>query len=241
MPPTVTRTKRLRRAVREAEILKCAKLVFCERGYENTLISEIAERAGMVEGAIYYYFPSKRDLMIRVMDEWISTLVSEYEKNLEGVSGTENRLRMFLRSNLRTIKNEPEMAKLYYQTGHVLDPELGDSKFMEIGNRYGARLYQTVEDAIASGEFRGDIPSNVAISLIAGAIQVNSLALLRGTATASPDELADTISKVLYQGLAAGPRSEGDPLLTSIQKIESALTGLKTMATARPQPGKPPR
>ena len=233
MPLTSTRSKRPRQTTRVAQILKCAKEVFCEKGYNNTLISEIAERAGMVEGGVYYYFPSKRDLITKVMEEWIAGLIVDCERKLEGVEGTYNQLRVFVWSNLKTVRDEPEMAKMYYQLSHISDVEQRDARMMEIGERYGTRLFKIIEDAIASGEFRGDVPFEVALSLVAGAIQVNALALLRGTTSLSPEELASSVAKAFYYGFIAQPRPEEDPLFASIHKLESALTGLKALAESR--------
>ena len=55
MTKTATRKRasRLPREKREADILAAARAVFRLRGYENASISEIAERAGVVEGSIY--------------------------------------------------------------------------------------------------------------------------------------------------------------------------------------------
>ncbi len=238
MPSMIKRSGRPRHTKRVTQILNCAKEVFCEKGYNNTLISEIAERAGIVEGGIYYYFPSKRDLIVKVMEDWVSGLIVEYERKLEGVDGTYNKIRIFIWSNLKTVRDEPEMAKMYYQLSHISDAELRDSKILEIGERYGVHLFKTIENAMASGEFRDDIPFDVALSLVAGTMQVNALALLRGTTSFSPDELATSITKVIYQGLASDPRSAKDPLYASIHKIESALTGLKALAESRGQAAK---
>src|SRR3546814_1357501 len=40
---------------RVADILRAARDVFCEKGYEQTAVSEIAARIGVVEGTIYKY------------------------------------------------------------------------------------------------------------------------------------------------------------------------------------------
>jgi AcrR family transcriptional regulator len=44
-------------------ILDAALAVFRERGYEGTTIPAIAERAGIAQGTVYNYFPSKEKLM----------------------------------------------------------------------------------------------------------------------------------------------------------------------------------
>jgi len=49
-----------------------------ERGYENATTAEIAARAGVVEGTIYHYFASKRELLIRILEEWEARTLPDY-------------------------------------------------------------------------------------------------------------------------------------------------------------------
>jgi len=72
MEEKVTRkaSVRLPQEKRVADIMAAARRVIAQRGYENALMSEIAEQAGMVEGSLYRYFENKRDLLTKVVDDW---------------------------------------------------------------------------------------------------------------------------------------------------------------------------
>ena len=54
---------------RRLELLKIARQVFAEKGYESTTISEIVSRAGVAQGTFYLYFPSKVALVIALEEE----------------------------------------------------------------------------------------------------------------------------------------------------------------------------
>ncbi len=56
-----------RRQRRFGEILAAAREVFLEKGFERTAISEVASRVGIVEGLVFSYFPTKRDLLHEVL------------------------------------------------------------------------------------------------------------------------------------------------------------------------------
>ena len=60
---TVTATGKPRRVqseeVRRGQILAAARTLISEQGYERTTTAQIAKRAGISEGTIYNYFPSK--------------------------------------------------------------------------------------------------------------------------------------------------------------------------------------
>jgi TetR/AcrR family acrAB operon transcriptional repressor len=62
-------TKHLTEAERRAQILRAARAVFIEKGYLAARVEDVAARAGLSKGAVYFYFQSKRDLMIALVQE----------------------------------------------------------------------------------------------------------------------------------------------------------------------------
>jgi AcrR family transcriptional regulator len=48
-------------------IIKKAHQVFRERGYHKTSMADVGKACGLLKGSIYYYFPSKEELMKQVL------------------------------------------------------------------------------------------------------------------------------------------------------------------------------
>jgi AcrR family transcriptional regulator len=61
--------------IRRAELLKAARDVLAEKGFEAATIAEIVARAGVAQGTFYLYFPSKISLVV--------TLAGEMQKSIE--------------------------------------------------------------------------------------------------------------------------------------------------------------
>jgi AcrR family transcriptional regulator len=63
-------------------LLRAAADVFARRGYEGTRVSEIAEAAGLSNGALYAYFGSKAELLVDALrahgQRMLAELVSAY-------------------------------------------------------------------------------------------------------------------------------------------------------------------
>jgi AcrR family transcriptional regulator len=63
-------------------LLRAAADVFARRGYEGTRVSEIAEAAGLSNGALYAYFGSKAELLVEALrahgQRMLTDLVSAY-------------------------------------------------------------------------------------------------------------------------------------------------------------------
>ncbi len=62
-------TKHLSETERRAQILRSARSVFIERGYLAARVEDVARRAGLSKGAVYFYFASKRDLFLALVRE----------------------------------------------------------------------------------------------------------------------------------------------------------------------------
>lgn len=74
-----TARRKSEQLARRASIIKAAREVFFSRGFMNTTIDEIADRAGLAKGTIYLYFSSKEELYVSVMAEGMSRLRKAFE------------------------------------------------------------------------------------------------------------------------------------------------------------------
>ena len=88
---TLRRVSRLPAERRILDIMTAARAVFTEKGYNDALISDIAERAGVVEGSIYRFFTNKRDLLVRVVEHWYEDMLADDDEQFASVRGTWNR------------------------------------------------------------------------------------------------------------------------------------------------------
>ena len=62
-------TKHLSETERKNQILRAARAVFIEKGFLAARVEDVAQRAGLSKGAVYFYFPSKRDLFMALVQE----------------------------------------------------------------------------------------------------------------------------------------------------------------------------
>src|SRR5947209_11428936 len=101
------RAARLSREQRIADLMRVARDIFRVRGFDDGVVGEIAAAAGVVEGTIYRYFPTKRDLLIEVMEDWYEEMLADYDQHLKGITGTRNRLRFMIWRHLTVMHEEP--------------------------------------------------------------------------------------------------------------------------------------
>jgi AcrR family transcriptional regulator len=58
----------VRSAETRVRILEVALDLFIERGYDKVSLREIAERVGVTKAALYYYFPSKEQILVTLVE-----------------------------------------------------------------------------------------------------------------------------------------------------------------------------
>ena len=224
------RRERLPRDERVADIMQAARVVFCDKGYEQASTAEIAAKAGVVEGTLYRYFPSKRDLLIKVVEDFYERIFADYERQLQGVRGTWNRLRFLIWKHLSVIHGDPQMCRLIM---HELRPwpEYRHSSVSKLNQRYTQRTLTVVEEGIANGELRADAPLRIVRDMIFGCAEHHTWAYLRGEGDFSPDEAADAITNLIYQGLAHRAPRKSSAVEASVRRLEQAVEKLEGLAT----------
>ena len=209
---------------RSADILAAARAVIAEKGYENTLLSDIARRAGVVDGTIYRYFENKKDLLDKVAEVWFDEQRNE-DSHLDSISGTQNKLRHLAWRTLDIIRREPVLAR-YMLMELRPDPNYKGTKFFEFNKKFTHEVLQLCRDAIRSGEFLDDVSPNMLRDLLHGCIEHRTWAFLRGEGDFNIDEVADSIAKVIYRGMRAehpATRSDIDEAIRRLDEVAMRL------------------
>ncbi|NKE55615.1 TetR family transcriptional regulator, partial [Lentzea sp. PSKA42] len=55
-------------------LVRAALDLFCEQGYENTAVAQIAERAGLTKSTYFRHFRDKREVLFGGQDELLELL-----------------------------------------------------------------------------------------------------------------------------------------------------------------------
>ncbi|RST86205.1 TetR/AcrR family transcriptional regulator [Aquibium carbonis] len=218
---------RLSREQRVAEIMSAAREVFREKGYEDAPLSDIAERAKVVEGSIYRYFENKRDLLVKVIEDWYEGMLADYDLQLAGIRGTRNRLRFMIWRHLSTIHEEPALCNLMFQ--HLrTGGDYSHTAVHELNREYTRRTLDIIKEGIEAGELREDVPLRLVRDMIYGCTEHRTWAYLRGEGDFDPDATADMIVDLVLSGLERRkPQQPATPDLA--ERLERAVARLETM------------
>lgn len=233
MPPRAaprTTARRLPRDQRVAAILQTARSVLRDRGSEQFLTSEVADRAGTSEATIYKYFPTKRDLLIQLAEHWFEEFLAEDYPAQPG-KPLRDRLYHAVWWALSFIRREPALSRFVLMELRA-DPNYRSMRIYQQNREVVTRVMSVVEDGRASGLVREDVPLRLIRDMIFGAIEHQTWAYLRREGDFSVDDSAEWITEVILAGIATS-KPAGDNLLEAVAMLEKATASLKKQARAK--------
>jgi len=111
--PRTTRTKEeVIKDFRTEEIVRAARRVIGESGFDDASMERIAHEAGISKGTIYLYFRGKEDLLAHVADFGFGELMERAQLATERERGTEAKLAGLLRAALEHAGENREMFRV---------------------------------------------------------------------------------------------------------------------------------
>jgi AcrR family transcriptional regulator len=95
------------------EILRQAAVVFCERGYHQASVRDIARATGVSLAGLYYYFSSKERLLYLIQQHAFETILAQARAALAvAPADPEERLRIFILLHLKYFLTHPNEMKV---------------------------------------------------------------------------------------------------------------------------------
>jgi AcrR family transcriptional regulator len=149
--------RRRRKEQRPGEIIEAAIREFSRRGFAATRLDDVAERAGVTKGTIYFYFKDKEDLFKAAARSSLAPALNEIEAlGAQLEASAEESLRVHLSAVYPKLVKNPRAAqilRLIIAEGPQF-PELVEFYYTEIISRGIAVLRQVLERGVARHEFR---------------------------------------------------------------------------------------
>lgn len=91
-----TNRRELNKINSRKRILKASRKLFSQKGYEETMMEDIAKKAEVSKATIYNYFPNKESLLIGTADEVLERVEHLVKSELAGYENSEQKLRLAL-------------------------------------------------------------------------------------------------------------------------------------------------
>jgi len=196
----------LSKAARESgkleTIRRAAIHVFASKGYHAATVSEVAAEAGVGKGTVYFYFASKEDILLAILEYHFDQLLAVLE-TMEGPGADPASLaRGVLQELVGRLKQDPELFKIMEQQP-LLYHERVRERFQELFQAMVERTASLLREGIDTGVLRTFDPEVVASVLLNMAASFPLYLNLRSDRPRDEmlDHLAEEIGNLIWAAL----------------------------------------
>jgi TetR/AcrR family fatty acid metabolism transcriptional regulator len=184
------------------QIIDAAIRVFARNGYYNSRVSDIAREAGIASGTIYLYFKTKDEILVTLfrekMAEWVAFVRREIVSEPDAVA----KIRRLVALHFRVLEADPDLAEVVQvelRQGHKF---FRGASAHEISS-YFALIGSILDEGIAAGLLRRDLPVKIATKMLFGAMDQLATSWVLGKRGYRLTDAADAVATIFLRGVAA--------------------------------------
>lgn len=152
---------------RKQEILSAARILFSQKGYHDTTLEEIANKAEFAKGTIYNYFRNKDELFFGIVESVFDTLYEIAESSFS-TPGVQARARFadYAKKIMRYSYDHSDLFKIMMREGPrgdlaVMEARMNEMKYW--GRRTHLLIVQVLQREFDEGRLRPIDPLESAI------------------------------------------------------------------------------
>lgn len=197
-----------RREATRQKLYEAAVTLIAEQGFSATTVDEIAERAGVAKGTVYYNFASKAVLFEELLRHGVGLLtlsLREAAERTEREGGTRvDSLDAMIRAGLVFMDRYPAFTQLYvaevWRTNRAWQ-----STLMVVRREAVAVVEDVLRAGVAGGELSDEIDIPLTAAALVGMVLVAALDWQAFQPERSLDDVHAALSRLL-QGRVSGSR-----------------------------------
>lgn len=189
---------------RYREVLDAAATVFAEKGYAGASTRDIAERLGVRQASLYYYFPSKETALSAICELGVKDFIG----NLRGIIASEmpapEKIRAAIANHLSPLRSHPEAdyIRVFVHHRHELPDGLRQT-VSSLARTYQSLIGQMFAEGIESSQLRADLNPQLATLAFLGLC--NSVIANRTLPRSSTiDDIIAEYARIITGGVVAG-------------------------------------
>jgi AcrR family transcriptional regulator len=146
---------------RAAEIIDAAARVFAERGYHGASTQDIADRLGIRQASLYYYFASKEEALEQVCMLGVEGFVERAAEIAATDQRAASKIAALVAAHLAPLGDRRDYVRVFLrERGHL--PDASRKRVGRLSRRLERLIEATFAAGIATGEFRPDLDARLA-------------------------------------------------------------------------------
>ena len=155
--------------LRKNQILDAAMKVITQNGYENSRMDDVVKSSNMSKGAIYWYYSSKKDLYLDLVNYWVLRYSDMVTKIMDKDQKASLQLKKLLNYFIDEYEKDPEPFKALTEFWSMAQK---DDDFHKKLQKVYAAFLEVIETIISNGKDSGEF-KNVNTRIAALSIMMN--------------------------------------------------------------------
>ncbi|WP_030693439.1 TetR/AcrR family transcriptional regulator [Streptomyces globisporus] len=190
-----------RRQATRTKLYEAAVTLIAEQGFSATTVDEIAERAGVAKGTVYYNFKSKTELFEELLRHGVSLLTASLrtaaEETAERGGSRVDAVDAMIRAGLVFIDRYPAFTQLYvaelWRTNRAWN-----STLLVVRQEAVAVVEGVLREGVAAGELSEEIDVQLTAAALVGMVLVAALDWQAFQSERSLDDVHAALSRLLH-------------------------------------------
>jgi len=153
---------------RNREVLDTAAMIFAEKGYLGASTRDVAERLGIRQASLYYYFASKEEALATICELGAKDFISDLREILASTALAAEKIRAAMANHLSPLRSRPEAdyIRVFVLHRHELPGGLRH-KVAALAREYQDAIEELFATGVARGELRSDLdPKRAALAFL---------------------------------------------------------------------------
>ena len=186
---------------RKEQILDAALNVIVKNGYHQSRMDDIVFTSGLSKGAIYWYYKSKKDVYLDLVNHWVNRYSNSLMKLPQKDTSSSKQLKNMFNTFFEQFENDPVVFKALLEFWSLAGRDDDFNKKLEkVTHNFIQYLETIIQKGVKSGELKNVNPKITAMSIMVVIEGISWFTLFKKNGV-SAKEYTDTVSEFILSGL----------------------------------------
>jgi len=190
-----------RKIQRKEQILDPALHVIVQNGYHQSRMDDIVLTSGLSKGAIYWYYKSKKDMYLDLVNHWVIRYSNSLLKLPQEDISSGEQLKNLFETFFKQFEKDPIVFKALLEfwslAGRDTDFKI---KLEKVTQNFIHYIESIIKKGVESGEFKQVNPNIAAMSIMVVIEGISWFTLFEKNSV-SAKEYTDTVFEFILSGL----------------------------------------
>ena len=185
---------------KKEEIYKIAAKIFGEKGYDGTSLDEIALKAKVAKGTIFYYFSNKEELFLSLIDRGMDVLTDKITKIDKQKISSGEKLRLVIECHFMFFKK-------YRSVGMMILNQLGylqkrwNKRLDEAKRKYISVMQKIIIEGKEDGSIANDLKTDGIIISLFSLLAAVGLDWSIFAVEIAQNTMTETVKNIVFRGI----------------------------------------